>query len=120
MKRFYFGQKKKIYNYLEQKKQSETLGAFDLLLEEYLLKNLTANLKKLNLKNVEIVVDFFTDYPCIGIQAKHGDYFIDLQIYQDEFFIAYSKDEPENELYYKLTSLEEFYANLQKVLLTLK
>ena len=86
------GKKKKIAKYL--KEREDNFSNFDFILNDYLSGNLITELKKIGLSKIEIHIDWFDDIKDIGIQAKHKDYFLDIQIDKEELAIGCSKDEP--------------------------
>ncbi len=87
------GKKKKIANYLKERK--DNFSNFDLILKDYLSGNLITELKKIGLSKIEIHLDWFDDIKDVGIQAKHKDYFLDIQIDKKELAIGCSKSEPD-------------------------
>ena len=87
------GKKKKIANYL--KEWEDNFSNFDLILKDYLSGNLITELKKIGLSKIEIHIDWFDDIKDIGIQAKHKDYFLDIQIDKKELAIGCSEFEPD-------------------------
>lgn len=85
------GKKKKIANYLKERK--DDFSNFDLILKDYLSGSLITELKNIGLSKIEIHIDWFDDIKIIGIQAKRKDYFLDIQIDKKELAIGCSKSE---------------------------
>ena len=67
-----FGKKKKISKYLSDKQSVQKITAFDILLSEYLSGGLKENFIKMDMRQIEIHIDWLPDYKCIGIQGKAG------------------------------------------------
>ena len=106
--------KTRIRKYLEQRAQD--MGAFDLLLADYLDGSMQQKLKSLGITRPEIFVDFHKHLKCIGIQGRYGAYFADVQIYPDEFGLAFSLDEADEDVLYPLQSREQVYLALSDAL----
>lgn len=87
------GKKKKITDYL--KEREDNFSNLDLILKDYVSGNLITELKKMGLSKIDIHIDWFDNIKDIGIQAKHKDYFFDIQIDNKELAIGCSKDEPD-------------------------
>ena len=115
-----FGKKKKISEYLSEKQASQVVTAFDFMLSEYLSGCLKEKLCKLNMRRIDIHIDWLTDYKCINIQGKVVDYYFDIQIEPSFFLIAYDKDEPENVMEFTLEGVTEFYEILEKEIIKIK
>ena len=103
--------KKKIKKYLEQTADNSKC-AFDSLLSDYLDGSLKGNLESAMIKKIEIHIDWFNDIKCIGIQGRYKEYYMDLQIYPNEFSISFDLDEPDEDLIYPLESKEQIYSVL--------
>ncbi len=110
----FISKKKKIQKYLDQK--ADSMDAFDLLLSDYLSGEMTQKLAALGMKHVEIFIDWIKDFKCIGIQGIYKEYFVDVQIYPDEFGISVDVDEPDDDVMYALESREQIYDVLAKTL----
>ena len=110
--------KKKIQKYLEQK-ADDSKCTFDFLLSDYLDGSLNENLESLKIKRVEIHIDWFDDIKCIGIQGRYKDYYMDLQIYPDEFSLSFDLDEPDEDVVYPFESKEQLYTVLSDTVKTL-
>lgn len=108
-----FGKKKKISEYLSVKQKNQSVTAFDELLSDYLSGSLKHRLVNLEMKRIDIHIDWLPDYKCIGIQGKVKEYYFDIQIEPVSFSIAYDKDEPEAMMEYDLTSKNEFYNKIK-------
>ena len=109
---------KKIRKYLEQK-EDDNKCAFDALLSDYLDGSLKENLESIKIKRVEIHVDWFDDIKCIGIQGRYKEYYMDLQIYPNEFSVSFDLDEPDEDVIYPLESKEQIYSVLSDIVKTL-
>ena len=110
--------KKKIRKYLEQK-ADDNKCAFDDLLSDYLDGSLKENLDSVKMEKVEIHIDWFEDIKCIGIQGRYKEYYMDLQIYPDEFSVSFDLDEPDEDIIYPLESKEQVYSVLLDIVKTL-
>lgn len=111
---FLQSKKKKIEKYLESKKSATS--AFDKLLKDYLNDNLKQNLTNLGVLKTDIHIDWLNDYKCIGIQGKYHSYFVDIQIEEQHFSIAYDKDEPDDPKEYALEKADQVYSVLESTL----
>ena len=111
-----FGKKKKISQYLTQKQCFQELTAFDNLLSQYLGGELKQKLSMLDFNTISFHIDWLADYKCIGVQAKFGEYFFDIQIFQDLFAIAYDEDEPNCDAEFELTSVTAFYNAIENII----
>lgn len=114
-----FYKKRSIEKYLDNKQAESELTIFDFVLCDYLSKKLKSNLKKIGLYNIEIHIDWFNDYKCVGIQACFNHkVMVNIQIYEEEFDLGYSYDESdcdENYSYPKETSEDaSFIYNIVK------
>ena len=107
---------KKIRKYIDDKRDKGTLTPFDELLSDYLSGELKNKITALEIKKVEIHIDWLEDYQCIGIQGIHNHNFLDLQIEQMEFSIGYDPDEPDEHNHYPLESREQLYAIFNHIL----
>ena len=94
--------KRKIRDYLSG--LGENKSTFDMLLEDYLSGELKMDLQKIGLTRIELGVDLFHT---IWMQAKYGDYFVDIHIYTDEISIALDLDEADDGIDYPLTNKTE-------------
>jgi len=110
--------KKKIQKYLEQK-ADDNKCAFDDLLSDYLDGSLKENLEHVKIKKVEIHIDWFDDVKCIGIQGRYKDYYMDMQIYPNEFSVSFDLDEPDEDVIVPLESKEQVYSVLSDTVKTL-
>lgn len=106
--------KAKIRKYLEQRAQD--MGAFDLLLADYLDGSMLQKLKSLGMTRIDIFVDFHKQLKCIGIQGRYGAYFADVQIYPEQFGLAFDLDEADEDVLYPLQSREQVYLALSDAL----
>lgn len=107
---FFKSRKKEIEQFLASKVSNYTV--FDELLADYQNGNLKKELIQLGVEKTEYHIDFLDDYKCINIQGKYRGYFVDIQIEEDEFSIAYDRDEPDEPQGYALVTKEDFYAIL--------
>ena len=110
--------KKKIQKYLEQKANNNKC-AFDDLLSDYLDGSLKENLKSAKMEKVEIHIDWLDDIKCIGIQGRYKEYYMDLQIYPNEFSVSFDLEEPDEDVIYPLESKEQVYSILLDTVKTL-
>ncbi len=110
--------KKKIQKYLEQT-ADDNKCAFDFLLSDYLDGSLKENLTSIEIKKAEIHIDWFDDIKCIEIQGQYKDYYMDLQIYPDEFSLSFDLDEPDEDVVYPFESKEQLYTVLSDTVITL-
>ena len=110
--------KKKIQSYLSNLGDNKT--AFDLLLCDYLDGSLKKELETLGLAKIDIHVDFYEDIKCIGVQCKYQKYYVDIQIYPDEFSVSYAVDEPDENTVYPLESKEQVYKTLSHAVQTME
>ena len=110
--------KKKIQKYLEQR-AGDNKCAFDDLLSDYLDGSLKENLESVKIERVEIHIDWFDDIKCIGIQVRYKEYYMDLQIYPNEFSVSFDLDEPDEDVIYPLESKEQIYSVLSDTVKTL-
>ena len=110
--------KKKIRTYLAQKSEKEYC-AFDHLLADYVNDTLKTDLTSVGMRRIEIHVDWLEDIKCIGIQAQYVEYLADIQIYPDEFSVAFDVDEPDSDTVYPFESKKQFYDVLTAIAHTL-
>lgn len=107
---------KKIRKYLDEKISKGTTSVFDELLHDYLSGELKTELTALELKRVEIHVDWLDDYRCIGVQAVHHQNYLDLQIEPTTFSVGYDPDEPDEHASYPLECKGQMYSILKQIL----
>ena len=107
---FFNSKKKKIQQFLASKASKYT--AFDELLADYQSGSLKKEMIQLGVEKTEYHIDFFDNYKCINIQGKYKGYFIDIQIEENEFSIAYDKIESDEPQEYALITKENFYSIL--------
>lgn len=110
------GKKKKIAVHLSKKQETQTITAFDSILSEYLSGYLKEKLCRLNMKQIEIHIDWLSDYKCINIQGKVNDYFFYIQIEPLAFSIAYDKDEPDDPTEFVLSDPISFYKTVEETI----
>ena len=110
--------KKKIKAYLDEKIGVEC--AFDCLLADYLSGELRGTLISMGIVKTEIYVDLSADMKCIEIQGRYNEYYLDVQIYPNEFIISIDKDEPDEGEEYPLGSRKQLYKELLRELSSLK
>lgn len=115
---FFASKSKKIRKYLDEKTATGTTTVFDELLHDYLSGELKTELTALELKKVEIHIDWLEDYRCVGVQAVHHNNYLDLQIEPTTFSIGYDPDEPDEHDSYPLESKEQLYIVLKQILKT--
>ncbi len=103
---------------------------FDELLSDYLDKRLEKKLAQLGIAKIEIHIDWHEDHKCIGIQGKYQNsflhylsdmpvYYLDIQIYPEEYSFAADTDEPDDDNWEALTGVQAFYLDLETKLLQL-
>ena len=107
--------KKKIQKYLSEKSAGR-LSPFDELLSDYLSGKMTAVLSDLDIRKIEIHIDWLSDYRCIGVQGVHNQNYLDLQIEPTAFSIGCDPDEPDDHRDYPLESKEQVYAVVKQTL----
>lgn len=100
--------KKKIRTYLAQKSENEYC-AFDHLLTDYVNGTLKTDLTSVGMRRIEIHIDWLEDIKCIAIQAQYEEYLTDIQIYPNEFSVAFDTDEPDSDTVYPFESKKQFY-----------
>ena len=110
--------KKKIKKYLEQQ-ATDDKSTFDFLLSDYLDDTLKRKLAEIGISKIAIHIDWLEDVKCIGIQGRYKEYYLDLQIYQNEFIVSYDLDEADENAEYPLESKEQFYHVLLDTVKTL-
>jgi hypothetical protein len=111
--------KKKIKKYLEQK-ATDDKSAFDFLLSDYLDGTLKQKTAEIGISKIAIHIDWLDDIKCIGIQGRYNQYYLDLQIYQNEFTVSYDLDEADKDAEYPLESKEQFYSVLLDIIQKMK
>ena len=102
--------KQKIAKYLNQK--TDIKCAFDVLLANFLDGTLKESLSFIGIGKVEIHVDWLDPIKCIGIQGRYKDYYMDLQIYPNEFTISFNLDETDEYESFPLESKEQLFNTL--------
>ena len=100
--------KKKITHYLQSIPYEERT-AFEMLIADYLDGTFKSDLQALGASKLEIYIDWQKDHKCIGVQGKCKNYYMDLQIYPDDFTIAFDLDEADEDTEYPLISKEQLY-----------
>ena len=100
--------RKKIARYLQNIPVQERT-AFPMLLADYLDGSLKNDLLSLGMTKLEIHIDWYDDFHCIGVQGKCKNYYMDLQIYPNQFTIAFDLDEADDSTEFTLDSKEQFY-----------
>ena len=89
-----FGKKRKIMKYLGEQ-NPESYSQFDYVLDDFVNKQLKKKLRDIGLSKIEIHVDWYPGFECIGIQAFDESY-IDIKFYPKELSISCSIDEPDD------------------------
>ena len=90
--------KRKIRNYLYE--LGENKSTFDMLLEDYLSGELKMDFQKMGLTKIELGVDLFHT---IWVQAKYGEFFVEVQMHSDEFSIAVDLGEADDDVFYTMS-----------------
>lgn len=103
----FISKKEKIHAYLNNK--SDNNNVFDALLRDYLNGNLKKSLEELGLTKIDFHIDWFENMKCISMQGKYKKYYVDLQIYPDEFSLSFDLIEPDEDVVYCLESKEQVY-----------
>ena len=111
--------KKKITTYLQNLQETDR-SAFDLLLADYLDGSLKIQLQTLGIRKIEIHIDWLDDCKCIDVQGKYQSYYLDLQIYPDEFIISFDMDEPDEGHTHSLHDKNQVYRILSDTMKHLK
>ncbi len=111
--------KRKIREYLSEKTDSDKC-AFDNLLSDYLAGTLKENLTSVGIKKTEIHIDWLDDIKCIGVQGQYGTYYLDLQIYPNEFCLSLDLIEPDEGATYPLETKDQLYSILSDAVKSLK
>ena len=106
--------KKKIQSYLNNLGNNKT--AFDFLLCDYLNGNLKKELESIGFLKIDMYIDWLENHKCISIQCKYQKYYVDIQIYKDEFSVSYDLDEPDEDIIYSLESKQQMYKTLSDVI----
>ena len=101
--------KRKIRDYLSD--LGDNKSTFDMLLEDYLSGELKMDFQKMGLTKIELGVDLFHT---IWMQAKYGEFFVDIHIYTDEFSVALDLDEADDDITYPLTDKKEMMTLLKQ------
>ena len=100
--------KNKIKRYLAQKADCDQ-DVFDFLLSDYVNGVLKNDLMSMGIKKIEIHIDWLDDMKGIAIQGRYQEYYMDLQIHPDEFFVSFDLDEPDEDVIYPLQSKEQLF-----------
>lgn len=106
--------RKKIESYLADRVSS--MSAFDELLRDYLNGALAQKLNDMGLSKTEIHIDWSDDYKCVEAQGKYYAYYVDVQIEETCFYVAYDRDEPDEPQEFALQTSAQFYAVLENTL----
>ena len=105
---------KRIKQYLNNSK--ETISVFDELLKDYINGNFKSCFSEMGLSNIDIYVDWHTDYKCIELQGRYKKNYVDLQIEEDNFGFAVDLVEPDITNRFKLESKECVYFTCKNIL----
>jgi len=111
--------KKKIRRYLDTVPEA-ALGAFDLLLADYLGGELKARLAALGITGIGLHADWMEEMRCISAEGRWGTYYMDLQIYPDEFLLDFDEIEPDGGIPCPLESRDQLYAAVADAVRALK
>ena len=112
----FFSKKKRIKAYLAAKPERTP---FDDILQNWIDEQFEEKLSAMGLTKIEIHIDWLGDYKCVFVQARKGKYFVELQIHPNEFTIAYDEDEADDDIEYRLMSLEYFYNTVKQIIVAL-
>ena len=116
-----FGKKNKIKKYLIEKNM-KSYSQFDYVLDDYINKQLKRKLQDIGLSKLEIHVDWYPGFECVGIQAIDESY-INIKIYPNELNISCSIDEPDDSddfLYEESKDRDWIYKKIQSYVLESK
>ena len=91
--------------------------AFDELLNDWLSDELKRRLVGFGITKTEFHIDYLDSYKCIEIQGKYAQYYVDIQIEKEKFFIACDPDEADETEWCPLESAEQFYETVSNTLL---
>ena len=114
-----FSKKKRIQKYLESI-SVENRTPFEQLLQDYLSGDLKNKLNNIGINKISIHIDWLENYKCIGIQAKYNEYYMDCQIFENEFTLSFDLDEADDDTEYLLEDKEYFYSIIRKVIETIE
>ena len=103
--------KKKICRYLERIPDADKTG-FDLLLLDYLNGILKSHLENMGITKINVHIDWHDHMKCIGVQGRFKKYYMNLQIYPDEFCLSFDLDEPDDDVTFSMESKDHFYQTL--------
>ena len=106
----FISRKKKLQAYLNGR--STANNVFDILLGDYLSGNLKKALEEFGITRIDFCIDWSDDMKCIAIQGKYQKYYMDLQIYPDEFSLSFDPIEPDDDVIHLLESKEQVYTIL--------
>lgn len=116
-----FGKTNKIRKYLTEKNKKE-YSQFDYVLDDYINKQLKRKLQDIGLSKIEIHVDWYPGFECVGVQAIDESY-VDIKIYPKELNISCSIDEPDDSddfLYEENEDRDWIYEKIQSYVLESK
>jgi hypothetical protein len=116
-----FGKKRKIKKFLAEQ-NIEFYSQFDYVLDDFINKQLKKKLGDIGLSRIEIHVDWYPGYECVGIQAFDESY-IDIKFYPKELNISCSIDEPDDYdeiLYEEDKDRDWIYKRIKSYVLELK
>ncbi len=86
--------------------------AFDHLLSDTANKTMESRLRDIGLSHIDIHTGWHPQYRCIDIRARHGDYYLDIQIEPDTYSFAADLDEPDEGIDIPLVSADAFYKDV--------
>ena len=110
--------KNQIKKYLAKKSDGDKC-AFDFFLSDYLQGTLKEQLMSMGIKKIEIFIDWYEDIKCIDIQGRYEMYYMNLQIFPQEFTISFDLVEPDEDVIYFLESKQQLYNILLDTIKTL-
>lgn len=73
----------------------ELYSRFDCVLDDFITKQLKNKLRAIGLSNIEIHVDWYPGFECVGMQAFDASY-INIKFYPKELNISCFIDEPDD------------------------
>lgn len=111
-----FTKKEKIKTYLTTKQNRST---FDDILQNYIDNQFEEKLFAMGLTKIDVHIDWFDDYKCVSVQARKSKYFVEIQVHPNEFTVAYDDVEADDDMEYRLISLEYFYNTVEQIIVAL-
>lgn len=111
--------KKKIQAYLNQK-DDDQITDFEILLLDFIHKEIKNNLKNIGLSKISVHIDWHDMIKIVAIQAKYQEYFIGIQVDQEEISVSYDLDEADEDICFNVQTRKnnfDFYQFINEQLL---